>query len=201
MSSMKEQDNHFHARTTYRPTAVKDFLMLAGDLGTVRASGGASLNIHLPFEIQHPDAYPCLNRGAVFIRFGEIMKRIYHVPLYWENAPELVYGTWELAHGQTDWHWVPTDIDLTLDVGHLMIGASSIDEARERILTVLADRHDQIRHLHVHENDLLHDEHWAVGKIITKPFLARITTGVTFIFEKGESIDGPTPRTGIWQIE
>lgn len=199
---MKEQDQHYHARTRYKPTGLIDYPMLWEDLQETKKQHGLSLNIHLPFEIQHPHAYPNLYRGLVFIRFGEIAKRITGVPLYWENAPELIYGTWTLAHGQTDWTLVGRNLDLTLDVGHLMIGASSIDAAQERIRGVIIDRGTQIKHLHIHENDLVHDEHWTIGKVIAPDFLKEIVScGATYIFEKGESIDGPTPRPKEWAIE
>lgn len=198
--TLTEQDKHFHGRTRYKPTDSQDFRILFEDMKKVREINGESLNVHLPYEIQHPDTYRNIISGLVFIKYGELLKRVFHIPLYWENAPELQYGTWDLSHGQTDWTFVPGNIDLTLDVGHLMIGENSIEEARSRIEHVLFDRKSQIKHLHIHENDLRHDEHWPIGKIITPVFLSRITSGVTYIFEKGETVNGITPRSGEWII-
>lgn len=209
---MRIDSGHAHADNIYEPTNMTHYEALKRNVQTVVAlnedvpeySGGPviySLNVHLPYEIQHPDAYPNLKDGLEFIQYGESLKQQLGVPLYWENAPELVYGTWELAHGQTEWWFVPHTIDLTLDVGHLMIGSKDIPEARTRIEEILYERGKQIKHLHVHENDLVHDEHWTIGKVVTPTNVDVLTAGRTFIYEQGENINGPTPRTGDWRIE
>ncbi len=191
---MRVDSGHYHARTTYKETSALDYLRLVEDLAETKKKGGKSLNVHLPFEIQHPHIYTDTESGLRFIRFGELAKRPFDLPLYWENAPEQDTTFWELAHGQTKWHLVPHDIDLTLDTGHLMLGIGPKGElaARNRIEGVLYQRGKQIKHLHLHENDFIHDEHWRIGRVITEEFFQRMTNGRTYIFEAGEDTGNPT---------
>jgi sugar phosphate isomerase/epimerase len=180
------EDGHAHAKSRYAEIGVEDYINLVKDFVSVKDAKLLSLNVHLPFEIQHPDIYPDLSRGLDFIRYGEELKELYHVPLYWENSPEQVFGKWYLRYGQTTWELIPRDIELTLDTGHLMLEAADAVQARRRIEKVLRDRGDQIRHLHIHENDLMHDKHSPISKVITPGFLQKIIMGRTYIFEKGE---------------
>ena len=132
--------------------------------------------------------------GKDFILFGEDLKQLYGIPLYWENAPEQVYMDWTLKHGQTKWESVPDNIELTLDTGHLMMGSLDVKEAQERIEHVLFTRGIQIKHVHLHENDLVHDDHKQVGKeqtytggtVVTQDIFNRLTSGRTYIFEQDE---------------
>ncbi len=185
---IRVDDGHAHAKSRYKETEVLDYINLVRDFVKVQRDKHLSLNVHLPFEIQHPQMYPSLEKGLHFIRYGEGLKNIFAIPLYWENSPELVYRTWQLKNGQTDWTHVPKDIDLTLDTGHAMLGASDSEDARNRIRAILAEWGSQIKHIHLHENDLYADEHWPVGNIITNDFIDEIAAGRTFIFEQGEII-------------
>ena len=94
-----------------------------------------SVTTHLPLELQHR-VYLDIERANKLIKFGQFWAALFKVKLYWENAPLLNYGTWELKHGQTDWELVPYDISLCLDTGHAMLGAVSMEEARGRIIDV-----------------------------------------------------------------
>jgi hypothetical protein len=185
---MREQENHAHATSRYTYTQEQDYINLLQDVFQVRLHSYTTLTVHLPFEIQHPAIYTNLQNGIQFIEFGESLKKVFQIQLYWENSPELVYGDWALKFGQTDWTHVPGEIDLCLDVGHLMIGCVNDEEARIRIREIVKDRGNQIRHLHIHENDLLHDDHLPIGKIITTQFLEEIISDRTYIFERGEVV-------------
>lgn len=189
---LRVEGEHAHAKSRYEVTQVEDYINLVRDFLLTQQGRLLSLNVHLPFEIQHPEIYPDLDRGLHFIRYGEGLKKIFGVPLYWENSPEIVYGSWELKHGQTDWTHVPRDIELTLDTGHAMLGARDKDDAQTRIRAILQEWGPQIKHLHLHENDLRGDEHWPVGKILTPDFITEITAGRTFIFEQGEDTSSST---------
>lgn len=191
---MREQNGHYHARTRYKETGVEDYRYLMGNFRIAKKLNAKSLNVHLPFEIQHPQVYPNLQNGKDFILFGEDLKQLYGIPLYWENAPEQVYMDWTLKHGQTEWESVPDNIELTLDTGHLIMGSVDVKEAQRRIEHVLFTRGLQIKHLHLHENDLIHDDHIQVGtgseftggKVITETIFMTLTQGGrTYIFEKG----------------
>jgi sugar phosphate isomerase/epimerase len=143
-----------------------------------------SVTVHLPLEIQHPKHFVKIKWAKRLIDFGEFWKRALKIPLYWENAPLLNEGTWDLVFGQTKWHLVPGDIDLCLDMGHLMLGAKSVKEARGAILKLLKKKGKQVKHLHLHENNFIHDTHNKPGKVLTNSFLKRIKKGRTFIYEK-----------------
>jgi len=179
------QDNHAHADCRYKGIGWLDYVILLQNIIEARLHSYLSLNVHLPFEVQHPSVYPHLYKGLRFIRFGERVKRIFNIRLYWENAPAQNYGTWNLKNGQTQWKHIPKTIDLCLDTGHVMLETRSVEEARKNIVKILKKRGKQIKHLHIHENDLLHDTHNPIGKVITKKLLADLTDNRTYIFEKG----------------
>ena len=183
---IRSQEGHAHAKPRYLETGIEDYLNLVRDFITVQKSGLLTLNTHLPFEIQHPQVYPDLKKGLHFVRYGEGLKQIFGVPLYWENSPEQVYKEWHLKHGQTDWTNIPKDIELTLDTGHAMLGAKNEEDARNRIRALVEQWGGQIKHLHIHENDLIHDEHLPIGRVITPDLLEELIRDRTYIFEKGE---------------
>lgn len=180
---IKIQDEHLHASTMYEPTSASHFWKLLASILIAKFLRAKSVNVHLPLEILHPSIYTNKKIGILFVRFGEFLKRLFCIELYWENAPLLKYGTWDLKHGQSDWRLVPDDIDLCLDTGHLMLGAISTKQARERILHILKLRGKQIKHIHLHENDLIHDSHQQHSFIITPDLRNIITAGRSFILE------------------
>ncbi len=182
---MRTQDNHAHADCRHKKIGWLDYVILFYNVLIVRLHPYLSLNVHLPFEVAHPAIYPNLENGIRFIRFGERLKRMFHIKLYWENAPAQNYGVWDLKYGQMDWTQVPDTIDLCLDTGHVMLGAKSVPEARTRLLKLLQDRGKQVKHLHIHENDLLHDVHNPIGKVTTNDLLKTLTENRSYIFEKG----------------
>ena len=118
------------------------------------------------------------------VKFGNFLAALVRVKLYWENAPLLNYEAWDLKHGPTEWNLVPLKIPLCLDTGHLILSSESIREAQEKILAISKERQEQIKHLHIHENDLIHDSHLAPNNILTKELIQEITQKRTYIFEK-----------------
>ncbi|MBI4992064.1 MAG: hypothetical protein HZB99_02495 [Candidatus Harrisonbacteria bacterium] len=174
---------HFHAWCRYDPTSWKHYAYLFASIMVCKIRRFKSVTTHLPLELQH-HIYPRRKKGERLIKFGEFLAALIQVNLYWENAPLFNFGTWDLKHGQIEWELVPKNIPLCFDTGHAMLGAKSSEKARESILTIFKKRAGQIKHLHVHENDLIHDTHTTPNKIITKELLLEITKGKTYIFEK-----------------
>lgn len=192
---MREQDGHFHADSFYKATRQQEFYQLAKNIFEFRFTPGKllgrprnerlSLNVHLPYEIQHPDIYVEHRLGESFIRFGETLRHMFGIQLFWENAPELNIGTWDLKFDQTVWESVPHQgLDLCLDTGHLMLGSNSPQEAQQKIRKVLNERESQVKHLHVHENDLVSDLHLPIGNIITTDLFQEIIQNRSYIFEE-----------------
>lgn len=181
---MNIHNRHAHAIYGHGSLSEKDYYNLLRNVIETKLKSYLSLTAHLPFEIQHPKVYLNLNNGLRFINFGEKLKRLFKIKLYWENAPAQNNKIWTLRYGQTDWGKVPGKIELCLDTGHLILGARTISEARGRIEKVLTERGQQIKHLHLHENDLAHDTHEPIGKMIDKKLLAKLTKNRTYIFEK-----------------
>lgn len=181
--SLQINDGHLHAWSLFVPISWKHFLYLGGSILVCKLKNGKSLTTHLPLELQH-NVYKNTPSAHRLVRFGNHLAALFKVKLYWENAPLLNYGTWDMKRGQTNWELVPRDIPLCLDVGHLMLGSASATEARTRILSLFNERREQIKHLHIHENDLVHDSHGPIYSIIDKELLKTITAGSTFIFEK-----------------
>ncbi len=182
---MRQQNGHYHALTLYEAVNWRHFLYLWWSLVVAKLFSAKSLTAHLPLEIQHPGKYTLIKMANRFISWGEFWKKLFRVNLYWENAPLLIYGSWKLKHGQTAWRQVPKHIWLCLDTGHLIQGSQNPSLARKRIRSVLKSRGAQVKHLHLHENDLIHDNHWHPKRILTKNLLKILKKGRTFIYEKG----------------
>lgn len=187
---MRVQDNHAHADTLYKGTCLWSFYLLAANILETKSHKYSSLTVHLPFEIQHPKIYRSIWKGMLFIAVGEFLKKVVNIRLYWENAPEEVVKKWCLKYGQTEWLYVPRDIDLCLDIGHLIIGSNNLQEARKRIKRIIQQREKQIKHLHLHINRLRSDDHIvctkAVKRVIGPKILRCLVKDRTYIFERGE---------------
>lgn len=176
-------NGHLHAWCLYKQTSLKHFAYLAFSVLVGKIVKSKSITTHLPLELQHTEC-PRIKAGLRLVKFGNFLAALIRVNLYWENAPLLNYSAWDLKHGPTDWNLVPRKIPLCLDTGHLMLGSGSIKEAQEKILTISKDRQDQIKHLHIHENDLIHDTHLSPNTVLTEEIIQEITRNRTYIFEK-----------------
>ncbi|MBI2064872.1 MAG: hypothetical protein HYT62_02320 [Candidatus Yanofskybacteria bacterium] len=175
---------HLHAWCLYETVSWKHFAYLFWSILACRLFCYKSLTTHLPLELQHNIYAENMKTGTKLINFGQITAAFFRVKLYWENAPLLNYGPFNLKHGQIDWRLVPQNIPLCFDVGHEMLGARSIEEAQKRIIAIFNERSSQIKHLHIHENDLIHDLHSRPDTVITKEMIRYLTQNRTYIFEK-----------------
>lgn len=181
---MKIEENHGHAITYYEALNLKSFIGLFVSAFQTKFRGLLSLTVHLPLEIQHPSIFKNIKLGIIYIKFGELLKFIFQINLYWENAPLLEHGTWKLKYGQLNWDNIPDRISLCMDTGHLMLGSANIQEAQKRILNFSDRFGKRIKHLHIHENNFKSDEHMRPKKVITSSILNKIKTDRTFIYEK-----------------
>lgn len=176
---------HIHAYTEYDLVSWKHYVKLLWSVIDYKLRGGYSLTVHLPYELQHPPFRGQLLNGIKFVNFGEKLKEIFKVRLYWENAPWLNVGTWDLKYPQ-DYGFIAatSKAEYCLDTGHLILGCRSAKLARAHLLSYIKLFGDQIKHVHLHENDLKHDHHWHSQKILTPELVNIITKGRTFIWEK-----------------
>ncbi len=180
---MRVQENHAHADTRYKALSITDFYLLFNNCLETYFKKYKTLNVHLPYELQHPHAFPRKRIGSLYVRFGELLKRIFRITLVWENAPVLIVGVWSLAYGQTNLDTIPRNIDLCLDTGHLMLDSSN---PRKTIETFLNQFGKQVKHIHLHENNLIADQHIPPSKYLTPNFVRTITKNRTWIIEKPE---------------
>lgn len=188
----KAQNNHAHAIVLFEATSWKHFYYLFLSILLTKLKRYKSLTCHLPLEIQHPQKFRKHKNAIKFISFGEFLKRKIKIKLYWENAPLLEVKNWSLRFGQSSWKTIPENIDLCIDTGHLILGSKNKEEARKRIeLIILKQFVGRVKHLHIHENDLISDHHWNPSKvrpkdrILTGSLIDKITKGKTYIYEKG----------------
>lgn len=183
---MRVEKGHAHAYTSYLLLKWTDYASLIVSVMEVKINNYKSLTVHLPFEIQHKEVKN-LKKAHAFINFGEILKRLFNIKLYWENAPWLNYGSWDLKYKNTLWKDIPKNIDLCLDTGHLMLGERNKKVFYGKLKRIIHLYSAQIKHLHLHENDLKSDKHEEVpGKIIRKRIFKNLTKNRTYIIEKGE---------------
>ena len=183
---MRVEDGHAHARTSYKLLSTRDYFLLLISVVECKYKIHKSLSVHLPFEIQH-DQVINTAKGIRFINFGELLRKMFRIKLYWENAPWLNYGTWDLKYGNTNWDNVPKNIDLCLDTGHLMLGAKNKNDFLIKLNWVMKNYDEQIKHLHLHDNNFKSDQHIQVpGEVISKKLFKKLIKNRSYIIEKGE---------------
>ena len=178
---MRIQENHAHADTKYKALTLVDFYRLLKNIVETKQKKYTSLTVHLPYELQHPHIFHNKKLGNFYIKFGELFKKILGINLVWENAPALVVGKWSLAYGQTNFDNIPTNVNLCLDTGHLMLSSKNPEKT---ISTYLKRFGKQIKHIHLHENDLKTDQHIPPSKYLNKKLVKEIIHGRTWIIEK-----------------
>ncbi|MCR4326899.1 MAG: hypothetical protein NUV52_04580 [Candidatus Roizmanbacteria bacterium] len=101
------------------------------------------------------------------------------VEVVWENIAFLCTLDWSLVE-QMNWDLIPSNVYLCLDTGHLMLGSKNPEKTIAKILNVFGNR---VKHLHIHENDLVHDSHEKPHLYLTPKFVSQITKGRTWIYE------------------
>ena len=188
---MRIQDRHLHAVSLYCPIRASHFWWILYSIIYAKKQACLSVTHHLPFEIEHPKEFRAINRKIAvgFVIYGELLKKVFRVKLYWENSPVLNVGSWDLKYGQTDWTSVPLFIDLCVDTGHIMLGAKNKTDARRRIAFLFHSRGRQIKHIHLHENDFKSDLHLKpfkrsrLKRVINRKIFATIVVHRSYIFE------------------
>lgn len=181
---MRVQDGHAHAYSRYERLNWRHYFYLFISIFVSKMKNYRSLTVHLPWEIQHPQHVSNFKKGMSFINFGERLKKILKIKLYWENAPALSEGIWDLKYENTDWQKIPKHIEICLDTGHLMLGCKSKEEFLNYLELILKQRDTQIKHLHIHENNFRSDNHNMPNKILDSKLLSKLKQGRTFIYEK-----------------
>ncbi len=181
---MKIDKGHLHALSLYSDISYLHYFYIFVSLFYAKVRNCKTVTTHLPLELQHPKYFKNYNLAKNLILFAEFWKKVIGIKLYWENAPLLTYGSWKLKYGQTEWNLIPTDLELCLDSGHLILGSKNTKEARNRIMNILKKKGDQIKHLHISENNFISDEHKKPGKVLYEPLLKLMKKGRTFIYEK-----------------
>ncbi len=183
---MRIEKNHAHAYTRYRLLSWKDYFLLLRSVIECKIGRYKSLTVHLPYEIQHNQVKNIV-KARKYIFFGEFLKKIFRINFYWENAPWLNNGSWTLKFGNTNWSKIPNNIDICLDTGHLMLGCKTSKHFKDLLNKVLSIRGKQVKHLHLHENNFVSDQHILVpGRVITKSLFKYLIKGKSYIVEKGE---------------
>lgn len=183
---MRVEKQHAHAYTSYSLLRWTDYINLVRSVAETRIYNYKSLTVHLPFEIQHPK-FRNIGKATSFISFGESLKRLFRIRLFWENAPWLNVGSWNLKFGNTNWDNVPKNIDICLDTGHLMLGEKNKRTFNRKLKIVIDHFGQQIKHLHLHENNFITDQHLPVpGKVISKKEFKKLIKSRSYIIEKGE---------------
>lgn len=176
---------HPHATTLYAPLSVSDIANAITDLEAAQTLGARELNFHLPLETQF-ESYRNLAAGERFMDLVDTLGTLWGVTPVWENACVLNTKDWSIVENQT---YIPANRRLCLDIGHLMLGAKSDQEALARIDRFIAQHGEHTFHLHLHINDRVHDQH-RCDPLLVKEFLgqerfARLIAGRSYIFEKG----------------
>jgi len=71
--------------------------------------------------------------------------------------------------------------------GNFLLGSKSKSEFKNRVDKILRRFGEQIKFLHLHENDFKSDKHKTdIGKVIDQKLFMRLTNGREYIFEEGE---------------
>lgn len=179
---MRLINGFLHAHYRYAKITVRDYLLAVIDLLITKIIRAKNITFHLPVEVQFHSHSRFRIDGVDFIKWVGAIGRLLKIPVCWENTAWLNKGDWGLKE-QTSWREIPENINLCLDTGHLILGSRSIQEARERIREFLKRYAKRVKHLHIHENDLIHDEHLAPNKIIDKKLFNEIIKERTWIIE------------------
>lgn len=182
---MRITNNHHHAFTEYNLVNKKHYMKLLWSFIICKIKRGSDITIHVPYELMHIELNDKSILAFKFIAYGEWLKRIFHIPLYWENAPWLDYGTWDLKYipAYIYFELLPTTIEYCLDTGHVMLGMKSKKNAVNLIKHIIDLHGSQIKFLHLHENDLVHDFHLHTDKILTREVVNYITCGRDYVWE------------------
>lgn len=173
-----DESNFLHAKYNYNCLNLYSYIRALLDLIIGKIKRVKNITFHLPIEICLPSKIN-LSRAKLYLNFVEMMSRMVRINVVWENIAFLSTKDWSIVE-QSTWDYVPKNINLCLDTGHLILNEKN---PRKRILEISKKYDKQIKHLHIHENDLLHDLHLPPKRIIDKKTFKIITKGRTWIIE------------------
>lgn len=121
-----------------------------------------------------------------FVRYVSFLSKIFHVRVFWENTNILNTTDWSYIENPS---YIPNDTPLCFDLGHFILGEPSKEAALKKIDSFFSTHGSQIKHLHLHINDLKRDLHnedqrQVVAFLGTERF-NKLTQRQTYIFENG----------------
>jgi hypothetical protein len=179
-------NSHYHADGRYRDLKTSDYLTALQEIILFKSQKGSSLNFHIPYEIQfksHRNKF----KGILFMNYVWLMGKVFGAKIYWENTCILNTLDWSFLEANS---FIPERYDLTLDIGHLMLGSKTKDEAIERIKIFLKKHNKSIKHLHLHINNFVSDEHnnkkENINNFLGSELYSQLIKERSYIFEKGE---------------
>jgi hypothetical protein len=178
---------HPHAATSYDLLTLKDYTHALRDLLATRHMAAPEINFHIPNEILF-ESQRNIKVGERFMNFVDGAAKLIGVKVVWENAVMIDISDWSLIENHS---LIPENRRLCLDTGHLILGAKDQSEACKRVEDFLTLHGDQIKHLHLHVNDLEHDWHWnqpeLVEQYLGSSLLQRLISGRSYLFEGGSN--------------
>ncbi|OGK66572.1 hypothetical protein A2313_01020 [Candidatus Roizmanbacteria bacterium RIFOXYB2_FULL_41_10] len=176
---------HVHASSFFRPLQFRDYWQGFLDIVLAFLFRARTLNFHLPYESQfksyyHPKA------GWQYINFINFWSRIFGMKTVWENTNILNPKDWSLIENPSH---IPKNLSLCFDLGHFILGSKSKTQALAKVDRFFKEHGRDIKHLHLHVNDLKRDKHYRSQRQV-KAFLGqnrfqKLTKNRTYIFEKG----------------
>jgi hypothetical protein len=176
---------HAHAVTIYSRLTPEAYFNAIGDLIEAATQCSPEINFHIPNEILFESQRDFV-AGEKFMAFVDAVSERIAMPVVWENAVRLKLPEYSLVENQSH---IPRGRNLCLDIGHLALGASSKEEALGRIDRFEQSYGERIKHLHLHVNDLVHDQHLndpaVVVDYLGQERFERLVRGRSFIFEAG----------------
>ena len=168
---------YVHASYSFSQLTPKNYIFALRDLLLARLTNPKNITFHFPLEIMFASMIN-IKKGNSYVEWVEAVAKKLGVLVVWENIAFLNEKDWSLKE-QAIWKYIPKNVSLCLDTGHIILGEKN---PKKKILQIVGKYGKRIKHLHLHENDLIHDLHLPPGKIL-KPLMKYLTKGRTWIIE------------------
>ena len=176
---------HLHATSFFRKLVWFDYARGLAEILIAGQLKAATLNFHLPYESQFQSYYQPAKAKSYF-DFINFWALFFKVKVVWENTNILNPRDWSLVENPK---YHPQNLDLCFDLGHFILGTKTQKQALGKVDSFFRRHGRQIKHLHLHINDLKHDLHWnkpaQVQKFLGIRRFKKLTHNRTFIYEKG----------------
>lgn len=177
---------HPHGSTRQHALEEFDFYSAVYDLLQADELGAADLNLHIPLELQFHDYAGNAARAWSYVDSIQKIAERLDLLVVWENVPFFNTSNWTAElNSQT----IPLGIPLCLDTGHLMLGSANQTEALKRVDAFLETYGHFVKHLHLHINDFVSDQHnnnpLEVIEFFGTARFRTMTANRSYIFEKG----------------